>query len=43
MEDVSLEVIKQKSIKGILALTSRTFVLQVIAFGGTFLLAIFFS
>ncbi|KKR87215.1 MAG: Polysaccharide biosynthesis protein [Candidatus Curtissbacteria bacterium GW2011_GWA1_41_11] len=43
MEDVSLEVIKQKSIKGILALTSRTFVLQVIAFGGTFLLTIFLS
>ncbi len=43
MEDVSLEVIKQKSIKGVLALTSRTFILQLIAFGGTFLLTIFLS
>ena len=43
MEDISLEVIKQKSIKGVLALTSRTFILQLIAFGGTFLLTIFLS
>ena len=43
MSDVPLEVIKQKSIKGVLALTSRTFILQIIAFGGTFLLTIFLS
>lgn len=43
MEDVTLEAVKQKSVKGIIALTSRTFLLQIIAFGGTFLLTIFLS
>ncbi|MBI4062461.1 oligosaccharide flippase family protein [Candidatus Gottesmanbacteria bacterium] len=43
MEDTQIEIIKQKSIKGVLALTSRTFILQLVAFGGTFLLTIFLS
>lgn len=43
MKDVMLDMIKQKSMAGILALTSRTFVLQLVAFGGTFLLTIFLS
>ncbi|OGG11612.1 hypothetical protein A2Z00_04525 [Candidatus Gottesmanbacteria bacterium RBG_13_45_10] len=43
MEDVEIAEIKKKSIKGIVALTSRTFLLQIIAFGATFLLTIFLS
>lgn len=39
----TLEVIKQKSVKGVIALTSRTFILQMIAFAGTFLLTVFLS
>ncbi len=38
-----IERIKKKSFAGVLALTSRTFILQIIAFGSTFLLTIFLS
>lgn len=41
--DVDIALIKKKSISGIVALTSRTFVLQLIAFGATFLLTIFLT
>lgn len=43
MVDINLEVLKKKSFQGVIALTSRTFVLQLIAFGATFLLTIFLS
>lgn len=38
--EITLETIKKKSMSGILALTGRTFVLQIIAFGATFALTI---
>ncbi len=43
MEEIDIALIKKKSISGIVALTSRTFVLQLIAFGATFLLTIFLT
>lgn len=43
MSDIDIEGIKKKSLVGIVALTSRTFILQLIAFGATFLLTIFLS
>ncbi len=43
MEEIDIALIKRKSISGVIALTSRTFVLQIIAFGATFLLTIFLS
>ncbi len=43
MEELDIATIKKKSLRGILALTSRTFVLQIIAFSATFLLTIFLS
>ncbi|MBI5620107.1 oligosaccharide flippase family protein [Candidatus Gottesmanbacteria bacterium] len=43
MNEADLAVIKKKSLSGIVALTSRTFVLQLIAFGATFLLTIFLT
>ncbi len=44
MEDsITIDVIKKKSLSGVIALTSRTFILQLIAFGATFLLTIFLS
>jgi len=43
MEEIDIATIKRKSLTGILALTSRTFLLQVIAFGSTFLLTIFLN
>lgn len=43
MEDVDIAIIRKKSLSGVLALVSRTFFLQVIAFGATFLLTIFLS
>ena len=43
MELLDIALIKKKSIKGIIALTSRTFALQVVAFSATFLLTIFLS
>ena len=43
MNEQDLAAIKKKSFSGIVALTSRTFLLQVIAFGATFLLTIFLT
>lgn len=43
MERKNIGIIKQKSLSGIVALTSRTFLLQIIAFSATFLLTIFLS
>ena len=43
MEKIDIQTVKKKSLSGIIALTSRTFILQVIAFGATFLLTIFLS
>lgn len=43
MEEIDIATIKKKSLTGILALTSRTFLLQLVAFGSTFLLTIFLS
>lgn len=43
MEDIDIALLKKKSLTGIIALTSRTFILQLIAFGATVLLTIFLS
>jgi len=43
MDEINIEAIKKKSVTGILALTSRTFILQLIAFGATFLLTIYLT
>ncbi len=43
MNEQDLAVIKKKSLSGIVALTSRTFLLQIIAFGATVLLTIFLT
>lgn len=43
MQDIDIALIKRKSISGIVAFTTRTFFLQIIAFLGTFLLTIFLS
>lgn len=43
MEEVDIAVIKQRSIKGIFALTSRTFIIQIVAFVANFILTIFLS
>ncbi|KKW11456.1 MAG: Polysaccharide biosynthesis protein [Microgenomates group bacterium GW2011_GWC1_49_7] len=43
MEDIDIALIKKRSLTGVVALTSRTFLLQVIAFVATFLLTIFLS
>ncbi len=43
MEEIDIALIKKKSISGVIALTSRTFILQIIAFAATFLLTIFLS
>ncbi len=43
MEEIDIATIKKKSLTGILALTSRTFLLQIIAFASTFLLTIFLN
>lgn len=43
MEELDIAFIKKKSISGVVALTSRTFLMQIIAFGATFLLTIFLS
>ncbi len=42
-QEIELNAIKKKAIAGVLALTSRTFFLQLIAFGATFLLTIFLT
>lgn len=43
MEEIDIALVKKRSLTGIIALTSRTFFLQVIAFVATFLLTIFLS
>ncbi len=43
MQDVDIALIKKRSLTGVVALTSRTFILQVVAFIATFLLTIFLS
>jgi len=43
MQDVDITIIREKAVKGIVALTGRTFFIQIIAFGATFLLTIFLS
>ena len=43
MEEIDIALIKQRSIKGIFALTSRTFVIQIIGFLANFSLTIFLS
>jgi PST family polysaccharide transporter len=41
--EIDIETIKHKSIVGVVALTIRTFILQIIAFGATFLLTLFLT
>jgi O-antigen/teichoic acid export membrane protein len=43
INEIEVASIKKKSVAGVLALTSRTFVLQIIAFSATFLLTIFLT
>lgn len=43
MEDIDIALIKKRSLTGVIALTSRTFLLQLIAFAATFFLTIFLS
>lgn len=43
MADIDIEIIKKRVVVGVVALTARTFLLQVVAFGATFLLTIFLS
>lgn len=43
MDEIKLEEVKKRAVKGVLALTSRTFLLQLISFATTFLLTIFLS
>lgn len=43
MEEVDIAVVKRRSIKGIFALTSRTFIIQIVAFVASFILTIFLS
>ena len=43
MEEIDIALIKKRSIRGIFALTSRTFFIQVISFIANFLLTIFLS
>ena len=43
MDEINLGEVKSRAVKGVLALTSRTFFLQLISFSTTFLLTIFLS
>lgn len=43
MGTIDIDLIKRRSIVGVVALSTRTFVLQVIAFGATFLLTLFLT
>ncbi|MBU1327461.1 oligosaccharide flippase family protein [Patescibacteria group bacterium] len=43
MEEIDIALIKKRSLAGVVALTSRTFFLQLLAFGATFLLTIFLT
>jgi PST family polysaccharide transporter len=39
--EIDIQIVKNRAIKGVIALTSRTFILQVISFLATFLLTVF--
>lgn len=43
MEEIDIALIKQRSIRGIFALTSRTFFIQVVSFLATFILTIYLT
>lgn len=43
MPDIDIEIIKRRSVVGVVALTARTFLLQIVAFAATFLLTLFLS
>jgi len=43
MQEIDIATIKQKAVKGIVALTGRTFLIQIIAFSATFLLTLFLT
>lgn len=43
MDEINLKEVKKRAVKGVLALTSRTFLLQLISFLTTFLLTIFLA
>lgn len=43
MEEIDIALIKQRSIRGIFALTSRTFLIQVVSFFANFILTIFLT
>ena len=43
MADIDIELIKRRSVVGVVALTARTFVLQIVAFSATFLLTLFLT
>ena len=43
MTEIDLGEIKKRSVSGVFTLTSRTFILQIISFTGTFLLTIFLA
>ena len=43
MPDIDIELIKRRSVVGVVALTARTFILQIVAFGATFLLTLFLT
>ncbi len=43
MADIDIELIKRRSVVGVVALTARTFLLQIVAFGATFLLTLFLN
>ena len=43
MATIDIEQLKRKSIVGVVALTTRTFILQIIAFSATFLLTLFLT
>lgn len=40
-QEISLEVVKKRTVSGVVALTSRTFILQAVALVATFLLTVF--
>lgn len=43
MEEIDITLIKQRSIRGVFALTSRTFIIQVVSLLASFILTIFLS
>lgn len=43
MEEIDIALIKQRSIRGIFALTSRTFIIQIVSFLATFILTIYLT